>query len=133
MNSDSEKKNIFSSFPSSSKKDWIDVATNELGGADPFEKLKISKQGLVLRPYYDASDQVNTPFQLSVSKDIYKGNRSWENLSVVPSDNPATANRDALHALQSGADGILFLINQNPFSEVLLNQIQWAHCSLRFF
>src|SRR6187402_1968744 len=132
MNSDSIKKNIFASFPSSSKKDWIDVATNELGGADPLEKLKTSDYGLTVHPYYDASDQVATPFQLSLSKDSYKSNRAWENLSVVHVNNPSKANKEALLALQSGADGILFLLSQELFSEMLLKNIQWQHCSLHF-
>jgi len=133
MKSDPRKKNIFDSFPSSSKKDWIDVATNELNDPNPFEKLKISGQGVTVYPYYDVSDPINTPFQLSVSNDPYKSNRAWENLSIIRIHKPEISNQEALLALQSGADGILFSLHDNSFSETLLKNIQWQHCSLRFF
>lgn len=133
MVSGSIKKDILDSFPSSSKKDWTLIASKELEGGDPFQKLKKSNQGLTIYPYYDVSDDVNTPFPLSVSPEIYKSNRAWENLSVVYPGDMRSANQEALLALQSGADGILFSLDHNPFSELLLKSIQWQHCSLRFF
>jgi len=133
MGSDPIKKEILDSFSSSSKKDWIHIASKELEGADPFEKLKKNNQGLIIYPYYDVSDDISTPFQLPVSAEISKTNRTWENLSIVDPHEPHSANQEALLALQSGADGILFSLEQNFFSELLLKNIQWEHCSLRFF
>ena len=133
MKGDLDKKNIPGLFSGSYKRDWEQIARKELEGTNPFEVLALSREGMTILPYYDASDVSSTPFQLPVAQNLYKGNRAWENLSIVSDEDPIAANRKALHALQNGADGILFILSKNHLSNTVLDNIQWDHCSLRFF
>lgn len=121
-------------FHSPTRSDWQQVARKELDGADPDEKLTRTIGKLRIKPYYDHSDEVNlTDFALAPSPNPHYGPRSWMNISRVIVRDENQGNKAALHALQTGADGVLFELTQ-PLSsyETLLAAIQPEFCHISF-
>lgn len=121
------------SFTASGKKDWINAASNELKGKDPFEQLtKIYKQ-LEIKPYYDADDLHGISIdQLPDAQNPFLGPRTWKNVPMVEVKSEEQANKKALQYLTSGADGILFVLDHRADIAVLLDQIQLPFCSVCF-
>ena len=127
-------------FPSSRKEDWARTARAELGGKDPFDIKSWSiPDGLTFQPYYDITDipssGIRNNFQLSPSVNSFLGARSWYNMPVIAVSDDLNANMKALEHLSLGADGIVFDVRQrtNVNFHVLLNKLEWPHCSLSFF
>jgi methylmalonyl-CoA mutase len=121
-------------FHTPTRSDWQQAAQRELEGADPDEKLTRTIGKLRIKPYYDHSDAVNlTEFALVPSLNPYFGPRSWMNLSRVVVLDENQGNKAALHALQTGADGILFELTQ-PLSnyDSLLATIKPEFCHISF-
>lgn len=125
------------SFLKSSKEDWFRVASQELKGGDALTNLSWKVDELVFSPYYDNSDLKN------ISSDIIRNVSrprnasqpgSWDNLPCVIVRDYEKANTEALHALQSGADGILFdLHDVNDIDlDSLLKSIDWHYCNVSF-
>lgn len=116
------------------RSDWQHTAQRELEGDDPDEKLTRTIGKLRIKPYYDHSDAVNlTDFALVPSQNPHYGPRSWVNLSRVVVKDENQGNKEALHALQTGADGILFELTR-PLSqyEILLATIKPEFCHISF-
>jgi len=126
----------FLSFAPSAKVDWAAAARQELKGEDPFQKLAFNSSGVALAPYYDESDRNNNfSFQLPESTLAFRGARSWLNMPRVHVISSTLANKQALEALQQGADGILFEVgnelNQGDLHNLLEN-IDLKHCAVSF-
>ncbi|MBX2915843.1 MAG: hypothetical protein KF856_11295 [Cyclobacteriaceae bacterium] len=109
---------------------WEETATQELNGAHPFEKLVIRKHGLTIEPYYKKSkNQVS--FTLPVSDSKLMGARAWQNMAMVTIADEKKANAEALHYLNTGADGILFAVTRSDISfSLLLADIEVEHCAV---
>lgn len=121
-------------FNATTPKEWSNAASEELGGADPIEKLNFLKGSLSLKPYYDSIGAPDlTVFQQLPSLNPHYGARSWMNVPLIRVNDEKTANNLALHALQSGADGILFEpVKANLQFDVLLNEIKPEFCTISF-
>lgn len=112
--------------------DWLEVARQELDGADPTKKLSVKKGDLEILPFYTAAQTKNTP-QLKPSSRPYSEARSWNNTPKILVSNERKANKEALSCLNSGAEGILFdcsLEDLNP--SLLLNKISLPDCFVSF-
>jgi len=121
-------------FSIPSFEDWLNAASLELDGANPIDKLSISKGALTIKPYYAKSttDQ-KADFALKPSTNPYYGARAWNNTPRISIVDEKKANEIALHYLNSGADGILFEpLKSNLRFDTLLNQIKPEYCTLSF-
>ncbi len=113
--------------------DWLDVARQELEGADPTKKLSIKKGDLEILPFYTSQTETSNKPLLKPSLRPYSGARSWINTPKILVSDERVANKKALSYLNSGAEGILFNCpseNLNP--SVLLNKISLPDCSVSF-
>lgn len=103
--------------------DWAEAAQKDLGGDDPFERLKWSfEPGLQLAPYYSGANQ---PSYLPP----VAGVTGWNYLSPVyiHGEKP---NETALEALQ-GSEGLIWLAEPNrpyPTAEALLKGVELDYC-----
>lgn len=123
----------FNIFPPADQKSWAKAASQELNGADPFEKLSIQIDGLLIKPYYDATDIASIALlPLPSGADAYRGPRDWQTMAWVEVTDSKTANQLALQQLQRGADGLLFVLKAKINVHQLLDGIQWPYCSLSF-
>ncbi|MDZ4715967.1 MAG: methylmalonyl-CoA mutase family protein [Cytophagales bacterium] len=122
----------FTQFTATRLRDWEQAATEELQGADPWKKLALEKQGLLLKPFYTPENTSTAPFLLPVSKNHFLGPRAWHNCPLVTVTDVKIANETALRHLQNGADGIYFELAGSPDFEILLQGIEWPHCALNF-
>lgn len=110
---------------------WAEAATQELNGANPFEKLLIRKHGLTIEPYYKKSDKNQVGFTLPVSDSKIFGARAWQNMPTIAVGDEKKANTLALHYLNTGADGILFNIERSEINyEILFAGIAVEHCAI---
>jgi methylmalonyl-CoA mutase len=128
------KNNPDFAFPSPSYEEWLDIARQELEGADPLKKLSLDKGSLIVKPYYQSSsDNSQLDFTLKPASNPYYGARGWLNTPRIPILDEKQANELALHFLNTGADGILFEpLKANIQFGTLLHQIKPDYCSLSF-
>jgi len=111
--------------------EWAEVASQELNGANPFEKLSVTKGDLVIQPYYKKSEKSQHNFQLPASHLNAYGARAWQNMPTIKVNEERKANADALHYLNTGADGILFVIERSDINfKSLLTDIAVEHCAV---
>ncbi len=109
--------------------DWAEAAQQELGGANPFEKLVVSKGELTIQPYYKKTDINQVGMLLPASDSEIFGARAWQNMPAIIVVNEVKSNATALHYLNTGADGILFTIEKKNINyQNLLAGIAVEHC-----
>jgi len=128
-----QKKSLFADFQPTHVSDWEKAATAELKGANPLNQLTWKGHDLTIRPYYDQSS-IGTPPPplLPVTESGFRGARTWYNCPAVKVTDAKSANREALHLLQEGTDGIFFELKAAVKFEILLKDIDWTICSLSF-
>src|SRR5258706_7446524 len=121
------------SFGPSTKKEWVEAAKRELGVDLPIKNLTQKIDGIDLLPYYDHSDLPSSiDFQLPPSQNEFFEPRHWFNLPKILVNDALTANLQALLSLNSGADGILFELQNSPDANALLNKIELPYCQTAF-
>jgi len=130
---------FFKTFEKIDKKQWLENATNDLKGVNPFENFTWEiEPGISVRPYYDQDDipENATRFdnRLLTQNDPSGDLRHWDNLQQIMVANTKEANQKALLALKGGSDGICF--DMRGIDSVDLNElladIQLAYCSIGF-
>ncbi len=127
-----ENKKKFNGFPGASQSDWRVAAQEELKGADPLKKLSTTGKDWSIYPYYDRKGVPDASPLLKASENRFLGNRAWYNCPSLLVTDPIISNRLALGHLNSGADGILFELDQEVNLKILLKDIEWGACSLNF-
>lgn len=134
MNSGASENKPNFSFIHPTYKEWLEVARQELEGAEPTEKLSIRKGDLEILPFYSApKKEVSNPPALKPSSNPYLGSRGWMNTPKILATDEIKANEIALSYLNSGAEGILFdCQSENINPAILLNKISLADCSISF-
>jgi methylmalonyl-CoA mutase len=126
------------SFLKTNQEQWFRAASQELAGKDVLENLSWKVDEFVFSPYYDESDlkRISSLERFrhasQSSHDLHAG--SWENLPRIIIRDVKEANRQALHYLASGADGILFDLSETSDFTIsrLLQDIDWRYCSISF-
>lgn len=134
MNSGASENKLNFSFSFPTYKEWLEVARQELEGAEPTEKLSIRKGDLEILPFYSASQkEARNPPRLKPSLNPYLGSRGWMNTPKILVSDEAKANEIALSYLNSGAEGVFFdCRSENINPAILLNKISLADCSVSF-
>lgn len=133
ISGDSEDKPDFPfSFPT--YEDWLEVAHQELEGANPLEKLTIRKGDIDIFPFYTKSQKEPESYtRLKPSSRPYNGARNWVNSPKILVSDERKANEVALAYLNSGAEGILFDCPSAKINPVgLLNNISLPDCTISF-
>jgi methylmalonyl-CoA mutase len=131
--------NLFEEFQPVTKTRWKEIATKDLRGADFTEQLVWkTAEPFEVEPYYDASDLDGLGYLEALGQtaqtDPAFGPRKWLNVAEVVVDDAQKANAEALHALNHGAEGILFVLPA-PFDaplDSLLKDILLPYCAVSF-
>lgn len=127
---------LFEDFEKSSAIDWKNQIIKELKDK-PFENL-ISKtpEGISIKPFYHKDTAEDS--EINIQNSIQKTNESlppryWTNQAKVIVKGEKEANHTALKALNSGAEGIIFVIQKADINlKILLNEIQPEYCMISF-
>ncbi len=141
MKEEKSNENLFSEFPKITKDEWKEKTLTDLQGSN-FDKKLVWKtlEGFDLQPYYTSED-INDldylrKFECSAlnMEDGSQGPRYWVNREKIVVKNVDAANQDAIKALNSGADGLIFDLSENERIDIrkLLNNILPLHCSVSF-
>ena len=100
-------------FAPQSLADWEQAATKELKGA-PLDKLRHrTHDGLEIAPYYTAAERPAEtaqylPGEYPYRRGLRTANNAWTATAFIAFSNPQEGNRQALHALNHGADALWF-------------------------
>ena len=127
------KKALFADFESKTAVAWEAKLIADLRGK-PYEELLWNQQGLTGKPFYTDEDlpgQLPNLHKVNPQPEIY-GSRYWTNYQALTVTNEKESNALALHALNNGADGLLFEIEEMPNLENLLKGIEPAYCHISF-
>lgn len=110
------KKTTFDAFPHSSKEDWIRQVLQDIRGKD-FEATltTINPDGIRIQPCYTEEDTVSG---LEGYRNAFHPNpeipgippRIWANVGTFEVEDEKVSNREILHALMNGIDGIFLKI-----------------------
>ncbi len=132
---------LFSDFPKVFKDQWQEKTIADLKGAD-FDKKLVWRtlEGFNLQPYYSKEDLKNLDYLKKFEnstlniEDGSQGPRYWVNREKIVVIDADSANKEAIAALNSGADGILFDLTVKEDNDIkkLLNNILPLHCSVSF-
>jgi methylmalonyl-CoA mutase len=130
--------NLFSEFPGVSKSQWKEKTLLDLKGAD-FDKKLIWRtlEGFNLQPYYSKEDLNHLAylkkFESSVlnKEDGHNGPRFWINRESILVNDAESANKAAIEALNSGADGLIFDLTGKEDIDIKKNIKQ--HIALTLF
>ena len=134
-------KNLFSEFPEIHKEQWKGKTLKDLKGADFDKKLVWSTlEGINLQPYYASEDLENLDYLKKFEtnniniEDGSQGPRYWINREKIVVEDAGLANKAAIKALNSGADGLIFDLTGKEVIDIkkLLNNILPLHCSVSF-
>lgn len=120
---------LFQEFPPVSKADWLRQITKDLKDK-PLEDLNWQlPNGLVVSPFVHADDFEQQPAPLTEQPN------AWEICEDVQVNDLATANRQALDALEGGAEGLCFWLDrplETTDFEQLLQHIHLDFIGLHF-
>lgn len=127
-----KKEKKIEAFAETRLSDWEEAARAELKGADPWKKLSVTSNGLLLKPIYGPETSRPDSFVLNPATTDVRGARAWYNCPRVVVSDPEAANAMALEHLEAGADGIFFELRGTPDIRRLLKKIEWPFCALHF-
>lgn len=125
-----ETEKLFAEFPPVPTEKWEEVIHQDLKGAD-YEKKMVWKtnEGIKIQPYYRAESlenlkhlQVN-PGEFPYIRGNKKSGNHWEIRQDVQVYDIASANKEALEALERGATAICFVTNGNVKSATDVSQL----------
>lgn len=141
MKEGKSSENLFSEFPKVSKEQWKEKTLADLKGAD-FDKKLVWRtlEGFNLQPYYSREDLEGLNYLKNFEsstlnlEDGSQGPRYWVNREKIVVENAESANKEAIAALNSGADGLIFDLTGKEKIDIkkLLNNILPLHCSVSF-
>ncbi|WP_462247910.1 methylmalonyl-CoA mutase family protein [Ekhidna sp.] len=116
-------------FPQTSKDEWLQLAENQLKGANPATELAWENDANInLNGYYDHSDILHLKYLEDFFSNVQP--HKWKLYERIISSNPEVANEQALKALMGGCDGIILSSSSNM--EVLLKDINSEICEISF-
>jgi len=116
---------LFSEFNPANSADWKARLEKDLKGVG-FSDLQVTdRNGITINPFYTTEDWPRT------SEPIFR-HPDWEICSSITVTDPAIANKQALEALEGGASGLCFILNEVPDLAVLLQDIGIRFIYLHF-
>lgn len=107
------KSSFWDGFAPQSLADWEQAATKELKGA-PLDKLRHrTHDGLEIAPFYTAAERPADvaqylPGEYPYRRGLRTANNHWTATAYIAFNHPKEGNRQALHALNHGADALWF-------------------------
>ncbi len=110
--------NIFEQFPAISAEEWKQKIIHDLKG-EPIEKLTGHIDGIDVLPFYTKEDTAK--YSLNIPP---KSNTGWQIAERIKVDSITDANREALDALQMGANAIVFDLQHKNYSEGDITSLQ---------
>jgi methylmalonyl-CoA mutase len=119
------KGSLFSEFPATSKKKWIDKINDDLKGAD-FQKKLVWKSldGPIVDPFYTSEDVEHLDYLKNFhnlnlnSTNPQEGPRSWIIYENIHVKNEKKANIEAQKSLHMGGNGINYMLSNSNISEI---------------
>ena len=131
---------LFKDFKAVTKAEWKQKTIQDLKGADFEENLYSElEKGFEVASFYNKEDLDSLSYlqryhQQNLNADVNKeGARHWYNQPLITVFDVKKANKQALEALQSGADALLFDIkNEEIELHELLKGILLEHCFVSF-
>ncbi len=110
-----EKQDLFGQFPSMSRKKWEEQASKDLKGK-PVERLKWKPyEGFELEPIYFGEDietlsylTESVPGQYPYTRGAKRTDNRWSVCEWILDKDIADANKNAVNAIENGADAITF-------------------------
>lgn len=141
MSKKENDKEIFSEFEANTKNDWLKAVENSLKKSPDNSLFWDTSQGFSIGAYFTKNEL--TPSIYLADFQTYKAiglkqSKKWQYREVVAvkSEKPEHASQDAMTALTSGADGVIFDLDEldieNFDLKFLLKNIQLTQKSLSF-
>lgn len=129
------KANPFEDFKKSTAAEWKEIIEKGLKGKDFDSLLTDTAEGIPILPFYH--DNASESSFTSISNPAQVENpglplRYWVNQYKIEVTDNAKANKEALEALNKGADGIIFKIDGHCELKLLLNDIHPEFCTISF-
>lgn len=127
------EENLFAEFTPVDRDKWLTKIETDLKGK-ALEALDWEAAGLSGGPIYtqeDLPDPLPAVANTNAKPELF-GARYWVNYQPIAVADAKAANQKALHALNNGADGLLFVIHELPDFAVLLKDIKLAYCHVSF-
>lgn len=128
---------MFQEFKPISKAEWLEKVTKDLKGKKSIDSFDWELDGMEFTPFYHAEDEKGTFSPISA-----KPNNSWEIGERIVITDFKEANKQALEALQKGANALLFIFDKNTdfdrnpdiykHLQILLKDIQHEWISTHF-
>ncbi len=132
--------NFFSplSFPNSKKIEWKEKVLKDLKGKDYESLVWRTDEGMEVEPMYFQEDlehlkSLENLHNINANDHPSFPNRHWINFEKIEVEDTKKANEEALFALENGADGIEFHIQDDANIELLLAGIMPQYCALSFY
>lgn len=116
---------LFEEFSASNAQTWKERLAKDLKGIT-FEDLSVQdRNGLNIHPFYTAE------IGSKIDKPIFH-HKDWTIFSSIKVHDEKKANSNALQELESGASGLVFIINDKVNLELLLKDIKLQYIQTRF-
>jgi methylmalonyl-CoA mutase len=96
---------MVSNFPPVSKSEWLNQIAKDLKGRPMEELLWTRPDGMQVTPFVHADDFAEPPAALAAEPN------AWEICEEIKVSDPVSANRQALDALEGGAEGLCFVLD----------------------
>lgn len=112
---------LFPEFPSVGKEEWLRQVARDLKGQAPESLYWQAPDGQEISPFVHADDFTPPPAPLT--------NRvnNWEICEDVTPGDPVEANRQALEALEGGAEGLCFHLHTLPSASAFAQMLEGIH------
>ncbi len=129
--------NLFDEFPRATKDLWKQQAIKDLKGKD-FEQTLVwqAEDQLAIEPYFVQDDLAHVPLAALQQAQVTASARQWQNLETILLQDEASANAQALEALERGADALVFDFQQRLVSAIdykkLLHKIKLSESPVFF-
>lgn len=122
---------LLNDFSGTSREEWKSKIVNDLKGK-AYETLCWQAAGLSGEPIYTEEDLPETLTSLAnipEQPEVF-GARNWVNYQSITVGDEKEANQKGLQALNNGADGLIFALNEQPDWNELLKDIELAYCHI---
>ncbi len=126
----------FYTFPPSSKEDWIAQVKKDLKGKDFTDSLTSTLwEKIKIEPFYTSEDLSEKVIGYTFHPDAKLPGfspRMWDNIVSIYSENENSANKEILHTLKNGAEGLILYLEGTENLNQLLKGVHTEFISTNF-